>query len=43
VSWHVQGGKGRFQSAKGLITSTFTLSDSGDLSEYHCGLLFVAD
>lgn len=43
VSWHVQGGTGRFQSATGLITSTFTLSDSGDLSEYHCGLIFVAE
>jgi hypothetical protein len=41
VSWHVQGGTGRFQSATGLITSTFTVSDSGELSEYHCGLIFV--
>ena len=43
VSWHVKGGTGRFQSATGLITSTFTLTDSGELSEYHCGLIFVAD
>lgn len=43
VSWHVQGGTGRFQSATGLITSTFTLTGSGDLSEYHCGLIFVAE
>jgi hypothetical protein len=43
VSWHVQGGTGRFESATGLITSTFTLSDSGELSEYHCGLIFVLD
>ena len=43
VSWHVQGGTGRFESATGLITSIFTLTDSGDLSEYQCGLIFVAD
>ena len=43
VSWHVQGGTGRFESATGLITSTFTLSDSGELSEYHCGFIFVTD
>lgn len=41
VSWHVRGGTGRFQSATGLITSTFTLTDSGELSEYQCGLIFV--
>ncbi|HYP05795.1 MAG TPA: hypothetical protein VER03_06130 [Bryobacteraceae bacterium] len=43
VSWHVKGGTGRFESATGLITSTFTLSDSGDVSEYQCGLIFLAD
>lgn len=43
VSWHVQGGTGRFQSATGLITSTFTLTDSGELSEYQCGLIFIAN
>jgi hypothetical protein len=43
VSWHVQGGTGRFQSATGLITSVFTLNDSGELNEYHCGLIFVTD
>lgn len=43
VSWHIQGGSGRFESASGLISSTFTLTDSGDLHEYHCGLIFIAD
>ena len=43
VSWHVQGGTGRFQSATGLITSTFTLTEAGDLSEYQCGLIFLAE
>jgi hypothetical protein len=43
VSWHIQGGTGRFRSATGLITSTFTLTDAGELSEYHCGLIFVGE
>jgi hypothetical protein len=43
VSWHVSGGTGRFIAAKGLITSIFTLTDSGELSEYHCGLIFLPD
>jgi hypothetical protein len=43
VSWRVEGGSGRFESATGLITSTFTLSSSGELSDYHCGLIFVRD
>lgn len=41
VSWKVDGGAGRFASATGFITSTFTLDESGQLNEYHCGLLFI--
>jgi hypothetical protein len=43
VSWRIDGGGGQFASATGFITSTFTLSDSGELSEYHCGLIFLPD
>jgi hypothetical protein len=43
VSWRVEGGTGRFESATGFITSTFTLTASGELNEYHCGLIFIAD
>ena len=38
-----EGNSGRFQSATGLISSVFTLSGSGEFSEYHCGLIFVND
>jgi hypothetical protein len=41
VSWRVDSGEGQFASATGFITSTFTLSDSGDLNEYHCGMIFL--
>lgn len=43
VTWRVVPGSGRFAAATGFITSTFTLSDSGELSEYHCGLLFLPE
>src|ERR1700761_9485683 len=34
VSWKIDGGAGQFAQAQGFITSTFLLSDSGDLSDY---------
>jgi hypothetical protein len=43
VSWRVEGGSGRFKAATGFIASTFTLSEAGELSDYHCGLLFIPD
>lgn len=43
VSWKVDGGSGRFERATGFISSTFTLNESGELSEYQSGLIFVAD
>jgi hypothetical protein len=43
VSWKVDGGSGTFEGASGVITSAFTLTESGDLSEYHCGLIFVPE
>lgn len=43
VSWRVEGGAGRFASASGFITSAFTVTESGELSDYHCGLIFVPD
>jgi hypothetical protein len=41
VTWRIESGQGQFGSATGYISSTFTLNDSGDLSEYHCGLIFL--
>jgi hypothetical protein len=43
VSWRVEGGSGRFKAATGFIASTFTLSEAGELSDYHCGLIFIPD
>lgn len=43
ASWRVEGGSGRFAAAAGLITSAFTLKESGELSEYQCGLIFIPE
>ncbi len=43
VSWRIDGGAGRFASASGFISSTFTVTQSGELSEYHCGLIFIPE
>jgi hypothetical protein len=43
ASWRIDGGKGQFASATGFISTTFTLTDDGDLSEYHCGMIFLPD
>ena len=43
ASWKVDGGDGRFASASGFITSNFTVTESGELNEYQCGLVFVKE
>jgi hypothetical protein len=42
VTWSVEGGEGQFASAQGLITSNFTLSESGEVNDYHFGVIFLA-
>jgi hypothetical protein len=41
VTWKVEGGEGQFEGATGLITSNFTLSDTGEVNDYQLGLLFI--
>ena len=43
ASWKVDGGEGQFASARGFITSTFTITNSGERSDFHCGLIFVPE
>jgi hypothetical protein len=42
-SWKVEGGEGQFRQARGFITSNFTISDTGERNDFHCGLIFVPD
>ena len=39
--WEVDGGAGRFQSARGRITSNFFVSDTGEITDNQLGVLFL--
>ena len=41
VIWKVDGGEGQFQGATGLITSNFFLTESGEVTDYHMGVIFI--
>ena len=41
VMWRVDGGEGQFAGASGYITSNFTLSDAGDVTDNQFGVIFV--
>jgi hypothetical protein len=43
IVWKVDGGDGRFAGATGFITSNFTFNETGALSEYQCGQIFIPD
>ena len=37
----VTGGRGQLAGARGFVTSNFLLSDTGELTDHHLGLLFL--
>jgi len=37
----VTGGRGRLAGVRGFVTSNFLLSDAGELTDHHLGVLFV--
>lgn len=41
VMWKIESGEGQFAGATGLITSNFTISDSGEVVDHHFGLIFL--
>jgi hypothetical protein len=41
VIWRVTGGTGQFEGAQGLITSNFTLSAGGEVTDNQFGVLYV--
>jgi hypothetical protein len=41
VTWRVDGGEGQFAGATGLITSNFTLSAAGEVTDNHFGVIYV--
>jgi hypothetical protein len=43
VTWEVDGGSGRFEGASGRITSTFTVTDEGEVADEQIGLIFLSN
>lgn len=41
VTWEIDGGPGRCERATGRISSTFTLTDDGELADEQLGLIFL--
>jgi hypothetical protein len=41
VMWRVDGGEGQFAGASGYITSNFTLSEAGEVTDNQFGVIFV--
>jgi len=41
VIWKVERGEGQFAGTTGLITSNFFVSSTGEVTDNHCGVLFV--
>jgi hypothetical protein len=41
VIYQVESGEGQFRGAQGLLTSTFLVSENGDLTSYQTGVIFI--
>ncbi len=41
VMWRVDSGEGQFAGASGIITSNFTFSAQGEVTDHHFGLIWV--
>jgi hypothetical protein len=42
VSWRIHGGTGQFAGATGIITSNFTFSAEGEVTDYQFGVIWLA-
>ena len=42
VMWEVEGGEGQFAGASGRINSNFFVSDTGEVTDNHFGVIWVA-
>jgi len=43
VMWRITGGEGRFAGAQGLITSNFTVSPDGEVTDNHITRLYLPE
>lgn len=42
VMWRIEQGTGQFAGATGIITSNFTLSEQGEVTDCHFGVIWLA-
>lgn len=42
VSWRIDSGTGQFSGATGIITSNFTFSAQGEVTDYQFGVIWLA-
>lgn len=43
VIWDIRGGEGCFSDARGIITSSFTVSPDGDVIDHHIARIYIQD
>ena len=43
VIWRIESGQGQFEGATGLITSNFTVSSSGEVTDNHFGVIYTKE
>jgi hypothetical protein len=41
VTFEVIGGEGQFDGARGIITSNFSITDDGEVTEHQVGVLYI--
>ena len=41
VIWLIEGGEVQFEGATGLITSNFTITDTGKVTDNHFGVIYL--
>jgi hypothetical protein len=41
VTWKLEGGEGQLKGAEGLITSNFTITQDGEVTDYHIGVIYL--
>ena len=43
VIWEITGGEGRFAGARGMVTSSFTVSPDGEVIDHHVARIYTED
>jgi hypothetical protein len=41
VTWKLEGGEGQLNGAEGVITSNFTITQDGEVTDHHMGLIYL--